>query len=215
MVISQTKLGEPKSLRDYATREEVRDAILDATDRLLALYGYKKMTIDDLAQAVGIGKGTIYLHFSSKEEIVLSHIDRIIDRLMSELLEIAGQDLPPDEKLARMLLLRVMFRFDSVQHYTLSLNDLLAAIRPQLLNRRRLYFEAEARMFADVLAEGQRGGVFVVDDVFATAESFLIATNSLLPYSLSTQELGGREEIAERTERLTRLLLNSVRRHQE
>lgn len=215
MVISQRKLGDHRGMRDYATREEVRDAILDATDKLLALYGYKKMTIDDLAQTVGIGKGTIYLHFSSKEEIVLSHIDRIIDRLRNELLGIAEQDLPADKKLERMLLLRVMFRFDSVQHYTLSLNDLLAAIRPQLLNRRRLYFEAEARIFSDVLAEGKRKGVLVVDDVFATAEAFLIATNSLLPYSLSTQELGGRGAIAEKTERLSRLLLNSIRRQPE
>ena len=59
----------------------MRDAILDATDKLLARYGYKKMTVDDLAQEVGIGKGSVYLHSSCKEEIALSYIDRIIDRL--------------------------------------------------------------------------------------------------------------------------------------
>ena len=56
--------------------KEVREAILDATEQLLAQYGYKKIPIDDLAQEVGIGKGSIYLHFTSKEEIALSHIDR-------------------------------------------------------------------------------------------------------------------------------------------
>ena len=44
-----------------------REAILDATDRLLARYGFKKMTIDDLAREEGIGKGSVYLHFPSKE----------------------------------------------------------------------------------------------------------------------------------------------------
>lgn len=39
--------------------KQVRDAILDSTDRLLALYGYKKMTIEDLCLDVGIGKGSI------------------------------------------------------------------------------------------------------------------------------------------------------------
>ena len=34
--------------------------------------------MDDLAREVGIGKGTIYLHFRSKEELALSHIDRIV-----------------------------------------------------------------------------------------------------------------------------------------
>jgi AcrR family transcriptional regulator len=71
--------------------KQVREAILDSTDRLLAQYGYKKMTIEDLAIDVGIGKGSIYLHFTSKEEIVLSHIDRIVDRLKKRLLVIASQ----------------------------------------------------------------------------------------------------------------------------
>src|SRR6187397_2922070 len=53
-------------MRDAVQTIGTRDAILDATDRLLARYGYKKMTIDDLAHEVGIGKGSVYLHFSSK-----------------------------------------------------------------------------------------------------------------------------------------------------
>ena len=66
-------------MRDSVQTRTVRDAILDATDDLLIKFGYKKMTIDDLAREVGIGKGTVYLHFPSKEEIALSHIDRIIE----------------------------------------------------------------------------------------------------------------------------------------
>jgi len=54
-------------MKAIAVREDISDLILDAADRLLARYGYKKMTMDDLAQEVGIGKGTIYLHFSTKE----------------------------------------------------------------------------------------------------------------------------------------------------
>ena len=56
-------------MRDSVQTRTVRDAILDATDELLIKFGYKKMTIDDLAREVGIGKGTVYLHFPSKEEI--------------------------------------------------------------------------------------------------------------------------------------------------
>lgn len=128
-------------MKSNIQRDSIRDEILNATDRLLARYGYKKMTIDDLAQEVGIGKGTVYLHFASKEEIALSHIDRIIERMKERLQEISAADAPPDERLREMLLTRVLFRFDSVQHYTQSLNDLLADLRPRLLARRRRYFE--------------------------------------------------------------------------
>ena len=199
-------------MRTTALREEVREAILDATDRLLARYGYKKMTIEDVAQEVGIGKGTIYLHFSSKEEVALSHIDRIVERLRERLRAIAQMDAPPAERLRRMLIERVVFRFDSVQHYTQSLNDLLAALRPRLLARRESYFAEEAQLFSEVLSEGKRLKMFTFDDALATAELFLMASNSLLPYSLSTRELGEREDIKDKIERLADLLLAGVRK---
>ena len=199
-------------MRNNIQRESIRDEILDATDRLLARFGYKKMTIDDLAQEVGIGKGTVYLHFSSKEEIALSHIDRIIERMKVRLKEISSADVSPDERLREMLLTRVLFRFDSVQHYTQSLNDLLADLRPRLLARRRRYFEDEAQIFAEVLQEGEKILIFSVPDALKTAETLLLATNSLLPYSLNTKELGERSEIEERVRRLADLLLTGLLR---
>src|SRR5687768_7977907 len=145
-------------MRDTFQTRTTRDAILDATDRLLARYGYKKMTIDDLAKEVGIGKGSVYLHFTSKEEIVLSHIDRIIEQLKGKLAAIAESEEKPEERLRKMLRTRVLHRFESVQHYTQNLNDLLAAIRPRFLARREKYFTEESRIFAAVVEAGQQSG---------------------------------------------------------
>lgn len=191
---------------------EVREAILDATDRLLSSYGYKKMTIDDLAREVGIGKGSVYLHFASKEEIALSHIDRIVERLTKELKTIARKEISPVKRLKQMLSARVLLRFDSVQHYTKSLNDLLADLRFKLLARRERYFAEEAEIFAEVIAEGQTTGVFQNGNAIQIAETFLLATNSLLPYSLTTKELGERSDIEEKTTRLAEILLKGIRK---
>ena len=193
-----------------APKETVKDAILDATDRLLARYGYRKMTVEDIASEAGIGKGTIYLHFSSKEEVVLSHVDRIVDRLKDRLRAIGGSDVSAAERIRQMLLTRVMFRFDSIQHYTQSLNDLLAALRPGLLARRAMYFEAEAQLFAEVLVNGRRTGEFEFNDEHATAHAMLQATNGLLPYSLSTTELGERQEVEQRTADVADLILRGL-----
>lgn len=189
---------------------DVKNALLDATDRLLSRNGYKKMTIDDLAAEVGIGKGSVYLHFSSKEDIALSHIDRIIERLKARLAEIASRKTSCERRLKEMLIERVIFRFDSVQHYTQSLNDLLSKIRPSLLERRKRYFEEEARLFAGLLKEGIDAGEFAKVNVNDVARSLLFATNSLLPYSLSTQELGERREINKRITALADLLINGL-----
>jgi AcrR family transcriptional regulator len=195
-----------------ATREDLKDAILDATDHLLARYGYRKMTIEDIAREVGIGKGTIYLHFSSKEEIVLSHVDRIVERLKERLWAIARTKATTAIRLRLMLLTRVLFRFDSVQHYTQSLNDLLAALRPSLLLRRARYFDEEAQILAEVLNEGHDSGEFQFDDALATAYALLHATNSLLPYSLSTMELGERKEVEEKAALIADLILHGLMR---
>lgn len=191
-------------------KDAVKDAILDATDRLLARYGYKKMTVEDISVEVGIGKGTIYLHFTSKEEIVLSHIDRIVDRVKERLREIAASDAPAAERLRSMLLTRVLYRFDSIQHYTQSLSDLLSALRPGLMARRALYFEAEAQIFSELLIAGRESGEFDFQDEKATARALLQATNGLLPYSLSTAELGAREEVERRAVDIADLVMRGL-----
>jgi AcrR family transcriptional regulator len=197
-------------MMDSFQTKTTRDAILDATDRLLARHGYKKMTIDDLAREVGIGKGSVYLHFTSKEEIALSHIDRIVERTKRRLELIAKRKLSCEKRLVEMLCDRVLFRFDSVQHYTQSLNELLAQLRPKLLERRKRHFEEEARILAAVIDEGIMAGVFSKRDPLESARTLLLGTNSLLPYSLSTQELGERKEIEARLRRLSQILVNGL-----
>ena len=193
-----------------AVREDIQDLILDAADRLLARYGYRKMTIDDLAREVGIGKGTVYLHFKSKEDVALSRIDRVIEGLKTEMKKLANSEQEPAKRLRSMLMLRVLYRFDSVQHYTESINQVLAAIRPALLERRKDYFETEARIISGVLKEGRRAGNFFFRDAMATARALLTATNSLLPYSLSPRELGERHELENRTIQIVDLLVKGL-----
>ncbi len=111
-----------------------------------------------------------------------------------------------------MLVERVLFRFDSVQHYSQSLNELLAYVRPQLLERRKRYFDEEAQILAEVIAEGQKTSCFSNGDPLDLAQTLVSATNSLLPYSLSAFELGNRAEIAARTEKTAKLLIRGLLR---
>ena len=111
-----------------------------------------------------------------------------------------------------MLVERVLYRFDSVQHYSLSLNDLLAYVRPSLLERRKRYFEEEAKIFAGVIEEGVKAGGFRVAKPLETARNLLVATNSLLPYSLSVDELGDRNELKKRTLEIAVLVLDGLKK---
>jgi AcrR family transcriptional regulator len=195
---------------DVAVREDIRDLILDAADRLLVRYGFRKMTMDDLASEVGIAKGTIYLHFSSKGEIALSRIDRVIARLCKELRKVSCSEEKPNVRLRMMLITRVMFRFDNVQHYAENIDEQLATIRPALLSRREKYFEEEAQIFAKVLQENKEQKVFFFEDAYYTAHSLIVATNALLPSSLKASELGNRQAVKERISQVSQILISGL-----
>lgn len=197
-------------MRAVAVREDIKDLILDAADRLLVRYGFKKMTMDDLAHEVGIGKGTIYLHFGSKEDIALSRVDRVIDRLYGELAKTARLKDKPAVRLQAMLVTRVLFRFDSVRHYSESIDEQLATIRPALQARREKYFEKEAQILTEVLEEGKRAKTFFFDDASYTAHTLLIATNALLPSNLKAGEFKDRQNLEKRISRLSKILVNGL-----
>lgn len=72
-------------------REERAALILEAASAILVEKGYHEMSIDEIAAQVGISKGTVYLHFASKEDLVATLIERqvieflaLVDQVISE-----------------------------------------------------------------------------------------------------------------------------------
>lgn len=73
--------------RELLQRE---DLILDTARHLLYTYGYLGLTMDKIAESMEYSKGTIYQHFSCKEE-VLTHLCIRSLSLMQELITRAAQ----------------------------------------------------------------------------------------------------------------------------
>jgi len=184
-----------------------RTRVLDAADALLVRHGFRRMTVDDIAAAAGIGKGSVYLHFRSKEDVALSCLDRMADGVGAKLEALAAGAGPAPERLAAMLRQRVLDRLDYARSHAHSLDALLAAVRPAMLARRARHFEREARVLERVIEDGRRQGSLRAAAPRAAARALVTATNALLPYSLSVRELGRRAEIAARTDAVVGLLL--------
>ncbi|WP_225878471.1 TetR/AcrR family transcriptional regulator [Spongiactinospora rosea] len=73
-------------------RERRAERILDAAGELLVAWGYGRVTVDDVARRAGVGKGTIYLHFSTKEGLFLSVLMRAQRRLMANLVDLLRRE---------------------------------------------------------------------------------------------------------------------------
>jgi AcrR family transcriptional regulator len=77
---------------------ERADRILDAAGELLLRMGYRKVAVDDIARAVGIGKGTVYLHWRNKELLFQALMMResadLTDEILSAIKADAAMILP-------------------------------------------------------------------------------------------------------------------------
>lgn len=191
-------------------RPQLRDKVLDAADRLLGRLGYRKTTMDDLAREAGIGRRTIYLYFSSKEEVFFASIDRVVERMLEELRRISVAREPAPARLERMLIARVLLRLDSVRDYYQSLDEMLGALRAGYLERRERWFADEARVLAEVIASGVASGELETDDPEQAARTLVLATNSLLPWSLSARQLGSRKEVERDVQAIAGLALRGL-----
>ncbi|MBU4423106.1 MAG: TetR/AcrR family transcriptional regulator [Gammaproteobacteria bacterium] len=74
------------------------DAILQSTCRLLGEKSFDAMTMDDVANAVGIAKASLYKHFASKEDLCCAAMVQILGRVRAYL-DTLPADMPPQDKL--------------------------------------------------------------------------------------------------------------------
>ena len=150
----------------FAETGSKRDAILKASWDLIKHYGYNKTTIDDIAKRAGVGKGTVYLHFQSKAEIMLSLTDRTNERIVARLEEIAGTGAPPRERLRACLLHRIMALYDVVNRHPHS-EDVIANMMPDVVERLDHYVRRHGEILGRIVAEGCAAGAFRAQDPVA------------------------------------------------
>ena len=198
-------------MRTLPAPSATRESILDAARNLLARQGYRKTSMEDVGREAGLSRRTLYLHFADKRALFLATIGKLVEGLIVRLEQEARAPGSPAERLQSMLELRVMHRFDGVADHYQSLDELMAHLRQTYLERREQWFESEAQILARVLEEGMRQGEFARGSSLALARTLVVATNSLLPYSLSPRELGSRKDVERAAADLARLLVRGLR----
>lgn len=147
---SAPKPTKKQMVTAFRTRE-----ILTAAREVMEQSGLETMTMDEIAGAAGLAKGTLYLYFQSKDELIEALISQVGENILLDLEAILKEPGTPPEKIQRV-----------------------GALLLDYLTRERVLFPIYAR---DLLRKGQgtRQGFWrhlqAMEDKFVTLVSRLFA----------------------------------------
>ncbi len=162
-------------------RENLREQILEAAEKRLWHYGIKKTTIDEIASDAGVGKGTVYLYFDSKEDVACAIMARYKEEIIEQQ-EAVARDRSLDEverirQIVRMPVLAAHNKCAASPHAM----EVVLTLKPHLQKQMRPYFEQEVALLASVIEEANRKGIFAVEDSISDARTLKRATLGLMP----------------------------------
>ncbi len=167
-----------------ATRGEKRPLILRAATEVFAEQGFNSVTVAAIADRAGIGKGTVYEYFSSKDELLFAVFEwmneGIFDRIHG-LIEVGGTTL---ERLRSLLDLGAKITREQMEMQAVVL-DFWSASRGTKVEERYnqaclATFRSYRRLLADVIREGQTAGEIRPDvDPEAVAAMVVAAMDGL------------------------------------
>lgn len=150
------------------TVSRTRDMLVDVARQLFARKGVDDTTMNDIAQASGKGRRTLYTYFKSKNEIFLAVVESEMAQLHKVLMDVVNKELPADEKLITF----IYTRLDAIKA-VVSRNGTLRAVFFRDIWRvekvRKEFDLQEVEMLKSILDEGVRDGIFSVPDTDITA----------------------------------------------
>ena len=172
-----------------ARRDDAKERLLDAAAQRFRRFGTRHTSIESITTAAGTGKGSLYLHYPSKEELYLATVRHAVDGF----LEAATTAMQPTQPAPTRLRSLVEI---AIAHY--ERDDLLAA--PFLDDRdllddraatlaRQLQRDRVTDLIRTTLIDGQRAGTIRAGLDPAVADAVLFEIGWAIVRSHLTREL--------------------------
>ncbi|BDI30340.1 hypothetical protein CCAX7_23910 [Capsulimonas corticalis] len=146
MIVEELAVTAKSGLRERQRRER-GDTILQAAFALLAEKGYDALTMEELAERVGISRQTLYHHFASKEDIALRAVMIFAEEGIQSIRAIDPL-LPPIDRLERIIRWMMEIRFTPTRAAFVRARPMLARIKASPEYREA--FDRRARAIQDI-----------------------------------------------------------------
>lgn len=175
---------------------KTRQRLVDVARELFGERGLEQTTMNDIAQASGRGRRTLYTYFKNKEELYYAVIETELDRLSEKMDEVAAMPIEPHKKLFLLCYTHL-----NATRETVGRNGSLSAEffrNIWIVERVRRQFDREERnILRSVLQEGADQGLFSIDSVRLMTDIFHYSLKGLeVPYIYDRLGIGVSEERA-------------------
>ncbi len=140
------------------TRASRKAIILQEAARLFREKGYRASTLRELARRSGVQGGSIYYHFTSKQEILYRIMDETMGRLLLGLKQELRDEWDPVRRLGRGIAFHIRYHLENQDETHVTDNELIhleADLRGRIVKMREEYEQT----FTGILEQGAREGV--------------------------------------------------------
>ena len=149
-------------------KEEYRKRIITTAGDIFSRYGFKKTTMDEIANGLKMGKSSIYYYFASKEEIFEAVVLNEANILRNELTKAIKSVESPIEKMRNYVFVR-MKSFEKLSNYYNAIFDKNLDHFNFIETVRSKYDREELAILRLILYHGAREKVFNVTNSEFTA----------------------------------------------
>src|SRR5438132_5395519 len=133
--------------------------ILEAARKVFAERGFHEATVDDIAEAAGVAKGTVYLYYQSKRDVYFAALKFGISQMYASLLQETKKVSTPEEKLKALIATKLAY-FDEYRDffkiYYSELGNIPSTHPSGIDNEFKSLYQEQARLVEAILKEGAR-----------------------------------------------------------
>lgn len=148
---------------------KTRKMIVDVARQLFAKNGMENTTMNDIAQASGKGRRTLYTYFKNKEDVYYAVIEAELIRLSDKLEEVANKKMRPQDKIIELIYTHLSMIKETVVRNGNLRAEFFRNI--WMVERVRKHFdEDELELFRKVYADGKAEGEFEIDNIELVAD---------------------------------------------
>lgn len=155
-----------------ALSKEKQTLILNAAQKRFAVYGLGKVTMDEIAADIGMGKASLYYYFPTKDHLFRSVIAREQMEFMERLQAVLRLDISAGEKLRRYTEQRLTYIKTLLNLQFLSFDSYFSP-KPLIRDLFESFAAEEQKRLTEVIREGKRTGEFEVKSPEITATLLL------------------------------------------